>query len=93
MDFAQAKALKSDLEASVALAEVIHKATVQSQAKRLGIPASGPTGLTPDEIKFHPHVRAAKRSYDRDFIQLRKFNAAFLKAYKADLAAERKAQK
>lgn len=53
---------------------------------------SGRLGLTPDSVKMTPEYRAARAAYDRAFAELRSFNATFVRTFKAELAAERRAR-
>lgn len=46
-------------------------------------------GLTPDDVKASDTYKAAKKSFDMAFANLRSFNAVFVKKYKNELAAER----
>lgn len=54
---------------------------------------SGPMGLTPDDVRARPAYRIAKQAMDKAFAELRAFNAAYVKRYKNELAAERKAKR
>lgn len=52
----------------------------------------GPMGLTPDHVKASPEWKAAYQAHARAFAALRDFNGKFVKAFKKELAAERKAR-
>jgi hypothetical protein len=54
---------------------------------------TGPMGLTPDEIKFSAEYKEAKREADREFARVREFNDWFTKAYREELAEERKVKR
>lgn len=51
---------------------------------------SGDMGLTPDHVKAAPEYKNARRRYEWDFDNLRKFNAWYVKTFKAELAATRR---
>ena len=53
---------------------------------------SGAMGLTPDAVKASAAYRDAKRRFDWDFDNLQKFNAWYVKAFKRELAAQRRAK-
>ncbi len=53
----------------------------------------GPMGLTPDDVKASDTYKAAKKSFDIAFADLRSFNTIYVKKYKKELAAERKAKR
>jgi hypothetical protein len=53
---------------------------------------SGPMRLTPDSVKQTAEYRSAKHAYDLAFIQLRAFNASFIKAFSREIKAERMAK-
>ena len=50
----------------------------------------GPTGLTPDHVKFSPEYRAAKSTFDTHFNRLRNFNKTFVKTFKKEITADRR---
>lgn len=54
---------------------------------------SGPFGLTPDSVKLMPQYRIAKAHVDKTFAELRAFNQTYVKRFKKELAAERKARR
>lgn len=83
--FTAAKAIKRGLEESE-----------RAAAKRLlGIAGvgSGAMGLTPDSVKSSPEYRTAKAEHDLAFRRLQAFNAQFVKAFAAELRAERRASR
>lgn len=54
---------------------------------------SGKNGqLTPDSVRNTPEYKAVKHNFDIAFAYERKFNTWFLKTYKKEYAAERKAK-
>jgi hypothetical protein len=80
-DFITAKAKRDELEAAVKKASFDWNAIV-------GV-GSGPMGLTPDAVRLSPEYRAAKQRYQRAHLDLRSFNADFVKRYADELTAER----
>jgi hypothetical protein len=48
-------------------------------------------GLTPDSVKADPRWQAAKANVDRLFQTLRQFNGVYVKQFKRELAAQRRA--
>jgi len=50
---------------------------------------SSPMGLTPDAVKETPEWKAAKSKADAAFRALRDYNVWYLKAFKADISADR----
>jgi hypothetical protein len=78
--YALAKAAKAALDAEHARAAIALRS----------IPGcgSGAMGLTPDDVKFSPEYRAAKRNLDLAFEQLRNFNIAFHKHFKKEIQAD-----
>jgi hypothetical protein len=50
-------------------------------------------GLTPDAVKFSPEYRTAKAASDNALVRLRTFNAWYVKTFKTELRAERRARK
>lgn len=63
------EATKDEIEQEVAAASAALKAFPK-----------GPTGMTPDNVKFSPEYRAAKERYQRAFEALRTINAAARKS-------------
>lgn len=51
---------------------------------------SGCMGLTPDSVKVGADYQDAKRRFEWDFDNLRKFNAWYVKAFKRELAQMRR---
>lgn len=49
-------------------------------------------GLTPDHVKATPEWKKAKAEYEKAFSEMRAFNGWYVKAFKKELAAERKAR-
>lgn len=47
-------------------------------------------GLTPDHVKAMPEWKAAKEAFDKAFSELQKFNGWYSKAFKKEIALERK---
>lgn len=47
-------------------------------------------GLTPDHVKAMPEWQQAKKEFDLALAQLRNFNGWYVKAFKKEIAAERK---
>lgn len=73
---------------------------VEARAKAAGLAlravpgvGSGANGLTPDAVKFSPEYRAAKAAHEAALAELRRFNAWFAKAFKAEIAAERRTRR
>ena len=48
---------------------------VKSASLALKAFTKGPTGLTPDHVKFSPEYRAAKLAFDQAFARMRAFNS------------------
>lgn len=53
---------------------------------------SGQLGLTPDHVKASPEYRAALADWQREFDRLRAFNAAYLRRFRREIKAERRAR-
>lgn len=81
MNFAEAKVVKSELQNAVAVAS----------ANLDGFP-KGPMGLVSVGVRSTEAYRIAKISYDRAFAEMRNFNAQYVKVFRKELAAERKAR-
>lgn len=85
MTFEEAKAQQSALYAR------------QGEASRAlrAVPgaSSGPMGLTSDAVKARPDYREASRAYAAVTAEVRRFNGWFLRAFKAELRAERRARR
>lgn len=82
MTYEEAKAARDAIEARLKAASDTLKAIP-------GI-GSGPMGLTPDHIKSSPEYREANRAYLAIHHELRRFNSAFTKQYRREIAAERR---
>ena len=80
MTYAAAKQIKTGLETAVAAAGAALKVFPREA-----------NGMTPDAVKFSPEFRAAKQEYNMAFSRLRTFNEAFLRTFKAEYAADRRA--
>lgn len=69
------------------------QARVDAAGAALGaLSGGGPMGLTPDDVKASPAWRTAKAAFDQAFARLRRFNAGFVKTYRAEIKAERRAR-
>jgi hypothetical protein len=80
-------------QAKARQAELIAVWTETSRAwKAVPGAGTGPMGLTPDAVKFGPEYRAAKRAYEIAAAELRAFDSQFVKRFKAELRAERRAR-
>jgi len=55
--------------------------------------ASGPMGLTPDEVKFTPRYQAARRDCEHAMAALQRLNKAHVKRFAKELRAERDARR
>ena len=53
--------------------------------------APRPLGLTPDSVKADPRWQVAKSTVDKLFQTLRQFNGIYVKQFKSELAAHRRA--
>ena len=80
--FEDAKQTKQRLEADVA-----------AYSDALNRFPKGPTGLTPDNIRATPEWREANAGFQRSFQALRRFNEVYVKEFRAELAAERRARR
>lgn len=81
-EFAAFKARRAQLETETAAASAA-----------LQVFPSGPTGLTPDAVKFSPEFQAASARYAKAAGQLRELNGANVKRFAKELAAERDARR
>lgn len=83
MTYTEAKQLRDTL------ADAVSKASAQLRA----IPGhgAGPMGLTPDHIKATPEWQEAKALTDATFKRLQRFNSIFVKQYRREIKADRKA--
>lgn len=78
-DYELDKAHQVFLEAAVDVTSAIMKAFPK-----------GAMGLTPDDVRVSDTYKAAKKSFDTAFANLRSFNAIYVKKYSKELAIERK---
>ncbi len=46
-------------------------------------------GLVSDAVRLSPEYRADKSAYDKAFSEMRSFNAWYVKAFKAEIRADR----
>lgn len=46
-------------------------------------------GLVADAVRLSPEYQAQKKASDRAFAEMRKFNAFYVKAFKAEIKADR----
>ncbi len=79
MNYAIAKQVKAQLESEE-----------RQAAEALKAFPKGPMGLTPDSVKATPEWKAAYLAHAAAFQALRKFNGSYFKAFKKEIAAERK---
>jgi hypothetical protein len=82
MTFEEAKQLRSKLETQVA-----------STSEALQEFPKFANGLTPDRVRLGYDYRDAKCAYDLAFRQLRAFNFWFVRTFRKELLAERRARK
>lgn len=82
MTYDEAKATRDQIEA-----EVVRLARVLGAFPRTAL------GLTPDHIKASVEYRTAKAAFDAAFHRQRVFNFAFVKTFKREIAAERRARR
>lgn len=66
---------------------------VVATSKALATFPTGAMNLVSDATKASPEWRAAKGAFDTAFARLRAFTPGFQKAYKKEIAAERKARR
>lgn len=78
-------------EAKAAIAKVNAEVDAASAALQ-AFPKTGSMGLTPDHVKASPEWQAAKRLFDVQFSRLRSLNGWYVKAFKAEIRAERAAR-
>lgn len=84
MNYQEAKAYKTNLEA------INDAASDALQAfDKLG---KSSMGMTPDHVKAMPEYQAAKLAYAVSFNNLRNFNGQFMKVFKKEIQADRKAK-
>lgn len=74
--------------------DALEQANIAADKALKAIPGinSGPMGLTPDSVKSSDVYKAAKRDFDTTWQALRDFNSAFVRKYKKEIAADRKAR-
>lgn len=70
-----------------------HHETVQETSATLLAFPRGPTGLTPDNVKFSPEFRFAKAAFNMAFAASRAFHGANTKRFAKELRAERDAKR
>lgn len=49
-------------------------------------------GLVSDSVRLSPEYQAHKKASDKAFAEMRKFNALYVKAFKAEIRADRNAK-
>lgn len=54
-------------------------------------PMEGPMGLPTETVRLSPEYRDAKSKYDAAFAKLRQFNGWYLKTFKKEIKAARRA--
>lgn len=81
MNFAEAKVVKIELQNAVDVAS----ANLDEFPK-------GPMGLVCDGVRSTEAYRSAKNSFDKAFTELRNFSTKYVKTFRKELAAERKAR-
>ena len=84
MNYEEAKAYKLSLEA-------LNNAA-SNALKEFDKYGKSEIGMTPDFVKAMPEFKAAKLAFDISFNNLRNFNGKFNKAFKKEIAQERKAK-
>ena len=84
MSYAAAKAVRDQLERDWRAASEALNALPGA--------STGPIGLTPDHVRSTAAYQAAKAAYDQRFASLQAFNRQFVKLYRADILAERRAR-
>ena len=68
------------------------EAQVAEYTARLNSFPKGPMNLTPDHVRATDGWKEAKLYFDNAFQRLREFNGVFVKAYRKEIAAERRAK-
>lgn len=71
--------------------EMLENLTSHASNKLNAFPR-GPSGLASDEVRRSPEYRLAKAEYQAAVDALRNFNKVYVKQFKKELAAERKAK-
>jgi hypothetical protein len=74
-------------------ARAVVDAEVDSASKELKKFPRGNMGLTPDDVKNSPEFKSTKRAYDVAFKKLQTLNKTYVKRFKKELAADRKARR
>jgi hypothetical protein len=93
MTYQEAKEHCAALEAAHNAACNDRAAIESTLAAEMGIEArGGALNLLVEPIRLHPSYRAAKANQDAAFKRLQEFNRAFVKAYKKEIQAERRAR-
>lgn len=87
IDFATATQRRDSINAELRDAT----AALRALTNDLAGAAPRPMGLTPDHVKADPRWQAAKSKVDRLFQMLRNFNGVYVKQFKRELAAQRRA--
>lgn len=84
MSYAAAKAVRDQLERDWRAASEALNALPGA--------STGPMGLTPDHVRATAAWQAAKAAYELRLASLQAFNRQFVKLYRADIRAERRAR-
>lgn len=84
MNYEEAKVYKANLEA-------INDAASEALQAFDSLGKSS-MGMTPDDVKVMSEYQAAKKAYDVSFNNLRNFNGQFMKVFKKEVQADRKAK-
>jgi hypothetical protein len=92
MTYQDAKAMRDALDAAYKAASDNRAAIETELSESLGIAARGAMNLIAEPIRLHPAYRAAKAAQETAFQRLREYNAAYVKAYKKEIQAERRAR-
>lgn len=86
--FEAATAQRDEIDAAVRAAS----ADLRTLTDTLAGDAPRVIGLTPDHVKADPRWQQAKARYETLFKALQQFNAAYVKRFKRELAAQRRAK-
>jgi len=84
LTFQQATLMRDSFEA--------HMKQASEALRALPGVGSGAMGLTPDYIKTSQEYREAKRRFEWDLNNLRRFNAWYVKTFKTELREQRNAR-
>ena len=68
------------------------EAKLQAAEQALAKYPKGSMNLTPDDVRTTPEWQSEKRVAETAFHRLRTFNSRFVKTYKKEIAAERRAR-